>query len=335
MLKRLVLPRNTLSVVPLPIRKAGAARGVYRIAAGIAVQFLPSISRRGGERVCLYQETSTVKRTALTMTVAVATALLTNGAGLAQSGGDPAEGTSKKPQRQAQVDRQQDELQRLEQLRRAVIRELKLTDEQHVAIREHFRAHTQFLEQYEPQPEEEKDREDARRQRQVLREQMRSLQTADPLQQATAEFRRLIADELDEDQKAQFRAIVNRLYRKDGDPARERVKGIRIMQLALDRVDLTDEQRAATRKLVGDALKRFVKEGDDLDRIGDIEQQLRDGILDLLSDEQDEVFLANVRSLQEEPDTSRRGPLRSPAPKRKSPPMAGKDGPTDEKEGDK
>ncbi|UCG16606.1 MAG: hypothetical protein JSV19_00945 [Phycisphaerales bacterium] len=295
-----------------------------------------------------------MKRSAFAMMFAVTTALLASGAALAQSGDDPAEGTSKKPPRQEQADRQQRELQRLEQLRRAVIRELKLTDEQHLAIREHFKTHTRFVEQYEPEPTEEQDREELRRQRQALRrqirqarasgdqqavrallEQMRSLQTADPLQQATAEFRRLVADELDEDQKAEFRAIVTRVYRKESDTARERAKGIRVMQQALDRLDLTDEQRAAARKLVGDALKRFVKEGDDPDKIGDIEQQLRDGILNVLSQEQGEVFRGTVRRLQEEPDVSRRGPFRSPAPKRKSPLMAGGDKPADEKERDK
>ena len=341
-------------MVPPPVRRAVVVRGVYRIAAVIAVQFLPSISRWRSERVRFYQETSTVKRTAVAMMIAVTTALLTSGAGLAQSPEDPAEGASKKPPRQVQTNEQQRELQRLEQLRRSVARELKLTDEQHLAIREHFRRHTQFVEQYEPQPVDEQDREESRQQRQVLRrqirqarasgdaqaveallEQMRSLQTADPLQQATAEFRRLVADELTEDQKVQFREILSRVYRKDDATARERSRGIRILHQAVGQLDLTGDQRAAARKLVSDAMRRFVKEGDDPDTIGDIERQLREGILELLNQEQDEAFLADVQRLREEPESSRRGPFRSPAPKRRSPPLIPEDKPSDEKESDK
>lgn len=228
----------------------------------------------------------------------------------------------KKPE---DVDRRQQELDYLDELRRAVNKEIRLSDDQTLAVRELFKAHTEFVESYRPEEKEESvDPKAAEAERQKLRDELREArrngdrdrvmelmermgqgETRDEITRATRRFHQEVAQELDPDQQQQFRDIVRRLYKRQEDPmeaARNRMRGIRIIRRALDELKLSEEQTEAVRDVFRESMPSFGEHGRDPERMVKIQEELKAKVLDILDDEQKAQFEERLEYYEAHPE---------------------------------
>jgi len=254
-----------------------------------------------------------------------------------------------KGEKKPEVDRRQQELEYLTELRRAVTKEIRLSDDQTRAVMALFKAHTEFVETYEAKEPEavvapkaaEAEREklqeelrEARRNRDrdrvmELMEKMRQSQPGDEITRATRRFHQEVTEELDPDQQQQFREIVRRLYKQPEDPmeaARNRMRGFRTMRRVLDELELSEEQNEAVRTVFRESMQSFGEPGRDPEQMVKMQEELKTKLLDILDDEQKVKFEERMKYYEEHPeavpDIERRG-NRPTAPR----PRAGGRGP--------
>ncbi len=217
----------------------------------------------------------------------------------------------------------QRELDYLSELRRAVLAELRMSDDQREAVMRHFKDHTEFVETYAPQPPTDAEKEAIRKRRQEVQRELREAvkagnrkkaqeiglqlrelqQQQDPLSRATEEFHEKVRGELNEDQKLTFASIVRRLY-KYGDPMRERARGFRDMRRVLDQMNLTPTQEDAIRARYREAMAAFGRDGHDPVKAKAITDQLREGILEVLSENQRDAFLKQLETIEKQPEAA-------------------------------
>jgi Spy/CpxP family protein refolding chaperone len=240
--------------------------------------------------------------------------------------------------------RRNHELHYLTNLRRAMTEELRLTDDQHRAIRELFADHTRFVEEYTPDRATQKDSTDIKERRralvralrqarrdgdrsrvEALLAELRSLRPADPLRDATSAFHAAVAEVLDPMQREEFHHLVRQYYRVER-PMRERAQGLRQIRQALDRVSLRDEQQAAIHRYFREAMEVFGAEGWKSERAEAATETLRRNVLAVLDEDQQTVFNAALEALDtgSEPMAPPRGaghPTR--LDQRPPPPLAG------------
>ncbi len=249
----------------------------------------------------------------------------------------PAEGRSrpgKDAHKASEVDRRTQELEYLTELRRAVTKEIRLNDDQMRAVIDLFKAHTEFVEAYEPEESEKVvDPKEAEAEREKLQEELREARRnrdrdrvmelmakirqgehEDEITQATRRFHQEVAGELDPDQQQQFREIVRRLYRQPEDPmeaARHRMRALRTMRRVLDEMELTEEQNEAVREVFRENMRVFGESGRDPERISQAQEEMKAKLLDILDDEQKSKFEERLKYYEEHPealpDTGRRG----------------------------
>jgi hypothetical protein len=232
-------------------------------------------------------------------------------------------------------DRRQRELDYLAKLRRAMNKEMRLSDDQKRAVMELFKAHTEFVETYRPEESEEAEEavdpkaleaereeiraqlREARRERDrervmQLMQKLREGQPTDEIGQATRQFHREVAEELDPEQQRQFREIVRRLYPRREDPmraARDRARGFRSMRFVLGEMELSDEQNQALRELFSETLREFGRSTDDPEQVARLQEEMKAGVLEILDEEQRVTFEERMKYLEEHPEAmpDRRG----------------------------
>jgi hypothetical protein len=234
----------------------------------------------------------------------------------------------------AEGDRRAQELEYLTKLRRAVTKEIRLSDDQTRAVMDLFRAHTEFVETYESkEPENTVDPKAAEAERQKLQEELREArqnrdrdrvmqlmeklregQSADEITRATRRFHQEVAAELDSEQQQQFREMVRRLYKQPEDPmeaARNRMRGIRTMRRVLDELELSDEQNEAVRDVFRQSMQAFGDPGRDPEQVIKMQEELKAKLLDILDDDQADKFEERMKYYEENPeampDPGRRG----------------------------
>jgi len=229
------------------------------------------------------------------------------------------------------------ELRYLEALRRAVIEELKLPDDKLRAVMEHFKEHTQFVEQYQPgqAPSKEAALKERAEQRRKLREakqdrddktarelsdQMKGSRPDDSLRKATKEFHGKVSAELNDEQKAKFKELVQRLYRPK-DRLRANGADFRPMRQAMDGFNLSQEKHKAINDHLAKAMKAFGETGEDRNAARKIQEQLQADILSELDPEQQKTFLANLEKARQEPPMPPRAKRKPELPKDPPPPV--------------
>lgn len=265
-----------------------------------------------------------MKRLFPLMLVVLMAPLLPQAFGSSQADPEPEDVGTQGPERDVprQADRNRDELQYLEQLRRAMLSQLNLDDEQLVATREIFKDRTAEVEAYyaEKRRNEENNRQrmdqlekELREARQTddqeavrdLFEEMRQLRGDErELNRGRREFHEALANELNEEQQQKFQQIIQSL-RRDQRGAHSRLRGIRDIRRATQSLNLDQDQQRAVRQHLIETMRAIGQAGNDEEKLGELQETLQQKIIEELTPEQADQFRAKLEQLRQQPEASR------------------------------
>ena len=218
----------------------------------------------------------------------------------------------------------------LERLESEVTKRLDLDEEQRKVVATLFEEHlTSVREKIEQQ------REQAKEQREAIRELVRELREArkaqdqerlaaikeqlaarrsggDEIAQMNKEFFEDVKAVLPEEQAEEFDKLVKRLMTRER-PERTGFVRIRELRRAVGTLQLADEQREAIKKVFAGTSQQVQEVRDDPDKMKELEESLRQAIIDELDEEQEAAFTKKLAEL-DKPSELRPG--RASTPKR-------------------